>query len=178
MKSNNNIFHPKVNRTFLIVKFLLLGLIILGIEISLGLVWSISPRVPALTLLLTIYCGIRGGTIAGILAGFWLGLTASIIRYEITGASILIGVITGFCAGLFYDKISLGQYLGLTLTTGLLLVLTELLSGIIAYFLFNFFPPPDWLWIIINMGCCLPLFFVFEVILRPSTRSRYLMQVK
>ncbi|MCX7765712.1 MAG: hypothetical protein N2246_03280 [Candidatus Sumerlaeia bacterium] len=178
MKGNNNIFYPKINRTFLIIKFLLLGLILLWIEISLGLVWGISPRVPALTLLLIMYCGLRGGTIAGILAGVWLGFIGSIIRYEVAGASTLVGVMIGFCAGLFSGKISLGQYVGLILIVGLLLLLAEFLSGTITYILFNFFLMPDWLWIVVNMGCCLPLFFMFEVILRPGARSRYLMQAK
>jgi rod shape-determining protein MreD len=155
-----------------------MGCILVSLEMALAAVWHPTFRVPSLTMLLVIYCGVRWGSDIGAFLGFVLGVLIGLLRLEPLGGSALIGTLVGFTAGYFYGKLYVGQYLALMLIAGILIFFAETINGCITWFLYNHFTSPDLGWVITNMVCSLPLFFICEFILRPRTRTRYLMHLK
>lgn len=172
------IFRPKIKWGWLITKLSVLGVVLIGVELGLGVICGSKIPVPSLSLLLAIYCGVRWGADIGAITGFILGLIIGALRYELLGASALLGTIVGFSAGYFYGKLYVGQYFALMLIVGALSFFADLLTGGITFLLFGTFSSHKLIWVAENMACSLPLFFVFEQVLRPRARTPYLMHLK
>ncbi len=162
----------------MIIKLVVIGILLVGIEVGAGLINAASFRVPSFTLLLAIYCGVRWGADIGAVTGFIMGMLMGLLRFEPLGGSALVGTLVGFSAGYFYGKLYIGQYFTLLIIAGLLLFLAELIQGGVSLLLFGNIIEPDLLWIGVTMACSVPLFYVLELVLRPSIRSRYLMFYK
>jgi len=172
------IFRPKVKWWWVIIKLSAIGVVLIGMEIGLGIICGNRIPVPSLTLLLAIYCGVRWGADIGAITGFILGLIIGSLRYELLGASALLGTIVGFSAGYFYGKLYVGQYFALMLIVGALSFFADLLTGGITFLLFGTYSTHKLIWVAENMLSSVALFFVFEQVLRPRPRTPYLMHLK
>jgi rod shape-determining protein MreD len=96
------------------VGYILVSLLLLTLSTTLLKFLSISEIVPDILLVWIVYIAIREGQIAGMTAGFLLGLSIDLLSGPdgMTGLSALTKTVAGFLAGYFYNENKILQTLG------------------------------------------------------------------
>jgi rod shape-determining protein MreD len=96
------------------VGYILVSLLLLLLSTTLVKFLSIREIVPDILLVWIVYIAIREGQIAGMTAGFLLGLIVDLLSGPdgMTGLSALAKTVAGFLAGYFYNENKTLQTLG------------------------------------------------------------------
>lgn len=96
------------------IGYILVSLLLLLLSTTLVKFLAISEIVPDILLVWIVYVAIREGQIAGMTAGFLLGLVVDLLSGPdgMTGVSALAKTVAGFLAGYFYNENKTLQTLG------------------------------------------------------------------
>ncbi len=94
--------------------YALLSIFFLLLQTTLVRYLAIESIIPDIILLWVVYLALREGQIAGMTAGFFLGLTLDLLSGADTmlGLGALAKTVAGFSAGLFYNENKITQVLG------------------------------------------------------------------
>jgi len=107
-----------------IIKYSILGLLVIIFQWMLGGVFSIFGIIPSFLVIYIIYVGLTGSQLTAIWIGFFMGFVMdSLTGTDMIGITAMALALTGYLAGVFHDRIVrvpvIMQYL---IYTGLLLV--------------------------------------------------------
>jgi rod shape-determining protein MreD len=96
------------------IGYILVSLLLLLLSTTLVKFLAINEIVPDILLVWIVYIAIREGQIAGMTAGFLLGLVVDLLSGPdgMTGVSALAKTVAGFLAGYFYNENKTLQTLG------------------------------------------------------------------
>jgi rod shape-determining protein MreD len=97
-----------------VIGYILVSLLLLLLSTTLVKFLAISEIVPDILLVWIVYVAIREGQIAGMTAGFLVGLVVDLLSGPdgMTGVSALAKTVAGFLAGYFYNENKTLQTLG------------------------------------------------------------------
>lgn len=117
------------------LKYIFISLIIILLQSTVVLYFSISNIVPDLLLIWIIFIAIKWGQIPGTIYGFGIGLIFDLVSGGFIGLSSLSKAISGFITGYFYNEnrieIVLGSYRFL-----MIVLLISIIHNLIYFLIF------------------------------------------
>jgi rod shape-determining protein MreD len=109
------------------LKYTLAGLLTLVLQSTIVHFLSISAIVPDLTLVFVVYIALRYGPLAGLAAGFLMGLVQDVYSYDTLGAGAMAKTILGYGLGLMEDHVVQLDFLSKVILLGVAFFIHDLL---------------------------------------------------